>query len=133
MRWLCWISRTSLLAAGLIPLVYFFYFHIFDLKWEPTDWDWSINLLVILGLLLASQIFTWKYPIAGGILSLCAVFLWLIWEYAFILFATPTRYDYYSYFRRSLILEEWFLLLLGGILSIIWGKKRKGLQQAKLE
>ena len=126
MNWLRWISRVSLLAAGLLPIIYYVYFFMFDLQWELKDWDWSIAFLIFFCLLLAIPIFTWKYPVAGGVISLFAVFVWLILEYAYMLFKeSPTWFDYYYHFHRTLILEEWSLLLIGGILSIIWGRRRK--------
>jgi len=131
-KWVCWVSRTLLLAAGLIPLVDYFRFYLVDVPNilpKGTTIPWGSYTLIFLGLLLANSLVTWRLPIVGGILAGVAVLLWVVWEWAYYLMASPAKWDWYYYFQNFLLLE-WSLLFVGGVLSIIWGIfKRKRARQ----
>ena len=132
MNWLRVISRVSLLGAGVLPIVYYFYFFIFDLGWEPKDWDWSGEVLIFMSLLIALLTCAWKYTVACGVISLFAVSLWLLFEIVYLAEGYSSPFDYYDNFHEHLIAAEWFLLIIGGILSLIWDAKRsKSVPQGK--
>jgi hypothetical protein len=106
--WFHWLPRSFLLVAIVLPLLS----ALGGLQAITLD-AVTLSILVIIIFIIVS-----RAPVLGGIITITAVPLWLI-AIGLMYYSVfePIRWFYNSF--------DCFLLLSGGILSIIWGRHQQ--------
>jgi hypothetical protein len=121
--WFCWLPRAIFLVLVIAPFLEVVFYNTFVLELGPKYWDLSIiPKIVAYGTI---TIIAWIFPISGGIVALVAIPL------LFIITIINTFESGLSSFDWKFLYLEIILLLLGGILAVIWGIRRRRRQSAK--
>lgn len=126
LKWFRWLPRTVFITAVLAPILEVPFFYLVVMELGPKYWGFSSFRLGVIIFYLIIAAIAWVLPIAGGIVAIIATPVWI----AFNVLLTGAAG--LSQFGEKFLTLESFLLVLGGILSIIWGvlqRRRKGVQQ----
>jgi hypothetical protein len=106
--WFRWLPRGFLLIVAFMPLL------VEGAWWYPgSKILWVVGDIYDISSLLMIAVIAWVAPIVGGIIAIGTV--------ATMIFSYLMDFIPPSQFWASI---EWLLLVIGGILSIIWGVMR---------
>jgi hypothetical protein len=116
--WFRWLPRGFLLAAGLLPIFCLSFYYLVLVLIGPRYWNWELFIIVPFLLLIA--FFAWKMPIAGGITAIVVIHLGVFY---FGLMSFAMEHNFFNGLLAGMLYlsPEYFLMVTGGILSIIWG------------
>jgi hypothetical protein len=114
--WLRWPPRALLSIAAFMPIFYLsFYYLVINLV-GPKYWsEWEI--LISVPIILFIAFIAWVKPIVGGIIAIIVIHLGLFW----VILMTIGMQSGIGRFWEPFLFLEYFFLVLGGILSIVYG------------
>jgi hypothetical protein len=115
-KWLKWTNRIFLVLATIMPVFYTWYYSRYLRSAYSVSWgDWEILQWIIF--IAPVALLTWFMPILGGILILVGTHLGLFY------------YIFDGFFGGGIwvgfLIPQYFILLIAGISSIIWGIVRR--------
>jgi hypothetical protein len=123
--WFRWLSRGFLLVAAFLPIFVALWPSYPNIHYDYTDIFIAV-IMSALPILAIIVLIAWLAPVVGGGLAIIAVPLWLYMQlYERVATHDPEPEPMWVWLFLS---SEVLLLLAGGILSIIWGVRKRSLK-----